>query len=284
MRILLGDNPFFGIDHLSQERARDRLRILTSFEKITEVMEHVVELGVNGFVVSTHPNLRSLIMHMKNNTALLTKMEFYPIFPYVQGYVTKVTEKGTAGAINDILSGVNIKDKFRILMKGSIGYLMKDADRIIRSFIDLELDSVKDVKINTVFLHDVITDLIIGLNLKEVLEMYVNYTSKHYQKKVGLVTKNFPLLMKKIAEWNITVSSIMTSFNPIGYQMNPSKIECENNLKQFSKGIAMNVLAGGFVKPQFAADYLSEINVKTAVIGMSTKEHATETINTFMRK
>src|SRR3989338_8690516 len=109
--ILLGDNPFFGIDHLSQERARARLKILTGFENITEIMEHVTELGVNGFVVSTHPDLRLLVQHMKKNTNLLDKMEFYPILPYAQGYVAKVTEKGTAGALNDILSGISTKNK-----------------------------------------------------------------------------------------------------------------------------------------------------------------------------
>ncbi|MGI0056017.1 MAG: hypothetical protein ACREAK_01445, partial [Nitrosarchaeum sp.] len=85
--ILLGDNPFFGIDHLSQERARERLKILTGFEKITEIMQYVSELGVNGFVVSTHPELRDLIQYIKKNTNLLEKMEFYPILPYAQGYV-----------------------------------------------------------------------------------------------------------------------------------------------------------------------------------------------------
>lgn len=284
-KILLGDNPFFGIDHLSQERARNRLKVLTNFGKITEVIEHVTKLGVKGFVVSTHPNLQLLISHMEKNTDLLNKLEFYPIFPYAQGYVAKVTEKGAVGAINDILSGISTKNKIKMLIRGSMSYLTKDINKIIQVFTDLELYSVRNVKINTVFLHDVITDLIIGLDLKEVLETYVTYVTDHHHVKIGLVTKNFPLLIKKLNEWNIVaVSSIMTSFNPIGYQMNPSKSECENSLKQYSNVIAMNTLAGGFVNPHVAADYISKINIQASVIGMSTKEHATETINAFMGK
>lgn len=279
--ILLGDNPFFGIDHLSQERARDRLKILTGFEKITDVMEHVTELGVNGFVVSTHPDLRLLVQHMKKNTNLLNKMEFYPILPYAQGYVAKVTEKGTAGALNDILSGISAKNKIKVLVKGSLGYLKKDVGKLIQSLIDLELDSIKDVRINTIFLHDVVTDLALGLGLKNVLEMYVNYVSDKYNIKVGLVTKNFPLLVKSLNKWDIKVASVMTSFNPIGYQMNPSKDECEKSLKQFNKVIAMNTLAGGFVNPHDASNYISKLDVKSVVIGMSTMKHATETINAF---
>ena len=65
IEVLLGDNPFFGIDHLSQERARYRMENLKGFNKITEVIEYVSELGTNGFVVSTHPQLRDLINYMK---------------------------------------------------------------------------------------------------------------------------------------------------------------------------------------------------------------------------
>jgi hypothetical protein len=281
--ILLGDNPFFGIDHLSQERARERLKILTGFEKIIEIMQYVSELGVNGFVVSTHLDLRPLIQHIKKNTSLLEKMEFYPILPYAQGYVAKVTEKGTAGAINDILSNISAKNKLKILYKGSLGLIKRDIEKLIESFIDVELDSLKDTKINTIFLHDVITDLALGLGLQNVLNTYIEYVKDHYKIKVGLVTKNFPLLVNKLTEWDMKISTIMTSFNPIGYQMNPSKSECEKSLKQFHNVIAMNTMAGGFVSPSQAANYISGLDLD-AVVGMSTQKHALETITAFRKK
>ena len=80
--ILLGDNPFFGIDHLSQEKARKRMTVLTGYEKISDVMEFVSNLGVKGFVVSTHPQLKYLIKHIKENTNLLEKFDFYPILDF----------------------------------------------------------------------------------------------------------------------------------------------------------------------------------------------------------
>ena len=66
----------------------------------------------------------------------------------------------------------------------------------------------------------------------------------------------------------------MTSFNPIGYQMNPSKEACEKCLDDnHLKIIAMNTLAGGLLKPDESFQYLSKINLHSVVIGMSTKEH-----------
>lgn len=282
IEILLGDNPFFGIDHLSQDRARKRMEILKGLDKIIEIIQFSLDSGIKGFVVSTHPQLKDLIDRMKENTNILEKLHFYPILPYAQGYVAKVTEKGMVGAMNDILSGSTTQDKMKILLKGSIGYLTKDYEKLLQTFIDIELTPLMGIKKQTVFLHDVITDLAMSLEMKDIISLFINYTRKKYGVEVGLVTKNFPKLVQNLKNWNINIPTIMTSFNSIGNQMNPSREECEvcllnNNVDL----IAMNVLAGGLLKPVDAAKYVSSLNIRKLVIGMSTKEHVSETIHEF---
>ena len=90
------------------------------------------------------------------------------------------------------------------------------------------------------------------------------------------------MLIRKLEEWNIKAPTIMTSFNPIGYQMNPSKDECEKFISN-NKVIAMNVLAGGYLKPQESFQYLSNLDIKAVTIGMSSKQHAQETIMSFKK-
>ena len=242
MELLLGDNPFFGIDHLSQERARKRISTLNGFDGISEIMKFVSELGINGFVVSTHPQLKHLIKHMETKTNLLKEFDFYPILPYAQGYVSKVTEKGIINAITEILSTGSNRTKLKIIFKGSTAYLRKDFEKLIQTLIDVELLPLKSVKKKVVFLHDVLTDLAISLEMKKLIETFLSHIENEYNVEAGLVTKNFPKLIKKLNEWNIKVPTIMTSFNPIGYQMNPSKEECEKFISN-NKVIAMNVLA-----------------------------------------
>ena len=105
---------------------------------------------------------------------------------------------------------------------------------------------------------------------------------KQYGEEPGLVTINFTKLVKTLEEWSIKIPTVMTSFNSIGYQMNPSKKECENFLPK-TNVIAMNVLAGGYLKPMEAFDYISKIGINSVVVGMSSKEHAQETIDVFNR-
>jgi len=280
--LLLGDNPFFGVDNLSQERARKKSEKLNQLENIVEIMHYVENLGVKGFVVSTHPQLKHLIKYLKTESDLLEKFEFYPILPYAQGYVSKAAEKGIMGGMNEILSSGSISGKLKIVMQGSIGFIKKDVRKLLETFIDIELLPLHEVKKNIVFLHDGLTDLALGLGMKDVIETFVNRIKDNYNVKPGLVTKNFPSLVGFLENCDIDVPTIMTSFNPIGYQMNPSRIECEKQILK-TKVIAMNTLAAGYVKPLESFEYLSKFGLSSIVVGMSTKEHAQETISAFKK-
>ncbi len=280
--ILLGDNPFFGIDHLSQERARQRMQVINTFSKITDVMEYVSSFGVKGFVVSTHPHMKELIKHMEENTSILQKYEFYPILPYAQGYVAKVTEKGIMNTINEVLSQGNIQTRIKIILKGSTSFLKKDFEKLFQTFIDVELLPFHQVKKKAIFLHNVITDLAVSLNMKKIIQSFTDHVEKQYGVKPGLVTLNFPKTVNALKNWNMEIPVIMTSFNPIGYQMNPSKDDCENFLSE-ANVIAMNILAGGFLKPKESFEYISKLDINSVVLGMSSKEHAKETIEIFQK-
>ena len=280
--LLLGDNPFFGVDNLSQERARKRMQSLDGLEKIADIMDYVSKFGVKGFVVSTHPQLRELLEYLEKNTSLLKKFEFYPILPYAQGYVTLATEKGVVKAANDLLAAGKMQDKVKILLKGSIGYLKKDVGKLIETLIDVELLPFKNARKKTVFLHDGVTDLVFGLGMKQIVETFFHHIEDNYGTSVGLVTKNLPTIMQKLDSWNMKIPTIMASFNPLGYLMNPSREAYEDSLGK-SDVIAMNVLAAGYLKPEESFEYIFKHPIQSVVVGMSTKEHAEETINSFKK-
>lgn len=282
LELLLGDNPFFGIDHLSQERARTRMKILTGLDKIIEIMEYVSSLGVKGFVVSTHPQLKQLIKIMETNTTLLKKFDFYPILPYAQGYVASVTDKGIMNVLNEILSAGSGQKKLKLILKGTTGFLRKDFDKLFQTLIDFELLPLEHTRKKIVFLHDVVTDLAISLGMKKIIENFLHHIENQYKVEGGLVTKNFPKLVQTLEEWQIKLPPVMSSFNSIGYQMNPSKEDTEKYISK-TKVIAMNVLAGGYLKPQESFQYISKLGIKLVVIGMSSKEHAQETIMAFKK-
>ena len=282
--ILLGDNPFFGVDHLSQERARENASRSQDFRNALEVMKYCFNSGAGGMVVSTHPKLRELISIVNTEHGLINKIQFYPILPYVQGYVLKINEKGILNTLTEILNQTTFQNKVKIITKGGMGFLKKDFYSLFKLFIDIELLQLQGAKIKTVFLHDVLTDLALSLRMKRIFEAFQEHLHDRYKLDAGLVTKNFPLLVSALDDWNIRYSHIMTSFNKVGFQMNPSRKECENTLLKFGgRIIAMSVFAGGYINPEEAFRYLESLpNLNTAVVGISSVAHAKSTLDLFL--
>jgi hypothetical protein len=285
--VLLGDNPFFGVDHVSQERARSKASKSQNIDNIAEVIKYSFNLGIKGMVVSTHPALKALIDKLRSERSeILEKFEFYPILPYAQGYVAKINEKGMINTIIETLSSGSFKNKMKIVTKGGIGVIRKDIFELFKVFIDIELLQLKNTKINTVFLHDVITDLALSLNMKKIFEVFQEYLHENYKVNAGLVTKNFPRLINKLNEWGLEYSTVMTSFNKIGFQMNPSREECEKALDRFEgQVVAMSILAGGYLELNDAYQYiLTQQKIKKIVVGVSSIEHARKTFGLLLNK
>jgi hypothetical protein len=286
--ILLGDNPFFGVDHLSQERAREKACKSQDFHNIIEVIEYSVNAGADGLVVSTHPKLRFLIDSViKIKPNLISKISLFPILPYTQGYVLNINEKGMIKTIMDILNPASsFQNKIRILTKGSLGVIRKDLFDLLKVFIDVELLPLHNTNMKTVFLHDVLTDLALSLNLRSVFETFQQHLHDTYGIKAGLVTKNFARLVAKLQEWDLQYPVIMTSFNKIGFQMNPSKQACEDCLLNYDgELIAMSVLAGGYLGLKEAHEYiLSQPKIRTVVIGASSVGHVKNTFELFLNR
>lgn len=97
--LLLGDNAFIGVSHLSQERARRESREAT-LENIAEVIEASVDSGATGFTFSIHPKNLELITHLYDSRKnLLGRLNYYALTPYVHAYLKKAGEKGTPALV-----------------------------------------------------------------------------------------------------------------------------------------------------------------------------------------
>ena len=73
---------------------------------------------------------------------------------------------------------------------------------------------------------------------------------------------------------------IMTPFNKIGFQMNPSGESCEAALNDLKEGdvVAMSIMAGGYLTLDESIEYLNGLtNLSGVVAGVSSAEHAIQT-------
>jgi hypothetical protein len=279
-RIILGDNQFFGVDHLSGEKGSSKEIHFQDVRNIIQVMEWAYELGAQGVMLSTHPRVEEVCNGIRSSRMLKDEFRIYPNIPYVAKYVRDATEKGLVGLIYDVLSRTSISDKFTMLVRGTKNLFKKDFFDMFRTLIDFEMSYFSKLNVRAIFLHNVLVDLIIGLDMNGILEFYADYIANRYGVLPGFGTLNLPILRKKLDACHVENPLIMASFNKKGLYMNPSREAYEDCIRKDDFQLLANgVLASGALKPKEAFDYLFSHSIDlSVVVGASSRNHLEETI------
>jgi len=278
-KIILGHNPLFGVDHLSQEQGNIKSLKFEDNKLIKDVLLHAADLGVNAMMMSTHPRSEILIDIIKNDPKL-SNFKIYPLLPYIRKYVTKSNEKGMLNVLLEILGKANLSQKFSMMLGGAKGILGKDVDQIVKLLIDVEYLSFKGVNVGAIFIHDALTDLALGLGMESLLETFRDHVQKKYGVPAGFITKNVDNFRNKVVKRGWKDYLVMASINKTGFFVNPSLEKAVDAIEKPGMNfIAMSTLAGGAVKPNEAYEFLGNIpSIKSVVVGMSKKEHINETV------
>ena len=56
-RIFFGDNQFFGVNHMSEEKARQQQMRFQDLDAIMAVLRSAYDAGVTGFMCTTHERI-----------------------------------------------------------------------------------------------------------------------------------------------------------------------------------------------------------------------------------
>lgn len=276
--LLLGDNPFIGVSHMSHEKAREE-RGEASIENKVSVIEAAVKGGATGFTFSTCALNLELLRYLRDNRPrIFESLNYYVLVPYAAQYVREATSAGTVQLIKRVLAG-------NISLKGLSFALWPRPVNLIKMFLQVELKEYLDIlpreRVKAVLLHEVLTELIVAFNLCHMVKELIC----HFQRRglsFGFETRNVGNLRYFLKNNKITVEYVMTPLNPIGYQMSPSKKKAEESIIKLStkgiKIIAINVLASGTVSPQQAMEYLSQFKecIFAVTVGTSKANRALE--------
>lgn len=287
-KIVLGHNPFFGVDHLSTTRGQQREREFAKVQGIIDIITYAVDKGASGMMLSTHSRSTDILTAIRDCQKLRDNLQLYPLLPYAQKYVTAANEKGLFNVIMDTITQSSGSELFGFLKSGAQALLKKDMYGMLKSLIAVELRAFKGLPVHAVFLHDVCTDLLLALGLKDVLYAYVENIEKNSGWKAAFTTKNLPLFLARMKEWGINDPIVMTHINKLGYSMNPSRQEVEESLQnQECHIMAMSTLASGYLTPKDAYQYIGSLgSIESIVVGASSRSHIEETfenINLYLK-
>jgi hypothetical protein len=286
MALLVGDNPFHGISHLCQERARTREDESTRLQHAADLVLVALENGANGFMFSVSQTTLSILKEIREK-GRIGQLSLYAIVPYAFEYVRLAAQLGgITGLAKKFVKEITVSRNLSAVATGLKGIMNADPKALMETYLKYEIHRIrlaagKKANLQSVLLHELITDMILALDLKWFFRSYIDFLSKN-RITPGFNTGNFSYLVNKLNEWNIDLHEIIIAapFNKAGFQMIPSKTACEETLTKTPcpNLIAISILAAGYLKPPEALEYIATLpNIRGVAIGVSKEKHARET-------
>lgn len=276
-RILFGDNQFFAVNHISDEKSRAQSIKFKDNSAILKTLDYAIDAGINTFMCTTHDRIANICNDIRADAEKYKNFKIYPCMPYAHKYANAVTELGIAGTLKQYVPG-NIVGS---LFKGGMAFLSKDYLSMMELLVDAEMKMFKGIDTPVIFLQNVITDLLLGLGMKDILVAFYHHIEKKYNAEAGFITMNMPKLLAVLESAGIENPIICSSINKVGFRMSGGEELYRKTLHTKKlRAIAMQIFAGGAISPREAINYINSLpNISSILFGASSKTNIQETVS-----
>lgn len=269
MKLILGDNQFFGVNHADLKKAAMTRELFNSHSSISEFIQKSVNIGLDGFMINSNDLGFRVVeeFDFKNHAA-----ECHYSIPYPHKYAGIVNDSGMIALLSLVLRQLRMRDLFSVLkfaVSFNVTYLLPI---IVRMEIPKSLP-----KGSVVYLQNVVTDLTMGLNNGDkILSAYVQ-SVKSMGYLPGLITLN-PTSLMELMKKNHSQDKVFICFNInySGFNVFPSISKVEEAIleaKKFTKWklMGMSVFSSGSqgVSIKESVEYVKSLGLDYVVFGSS---------------
>jgi hypothetical protein len=271
-RVLFGDNQFFGVNHMSEEKARAQAMRFQDLHAIIDVLDTAYKEGIRTFMCTTHDRVGGICDHFRTHRSEYPDYQFFPCMPYAHKYANAVTEHGMVDALRRFLPE---DGALGTIVKGGVALANKDVRVIMQLLIDAEMKMFEGLSTPVIFIQNVITDLLLGLGMKEMFLYFSDHVREKYQAEPGFITMNTPKLLDALDELRIENPIVCSNINKIGFRMCGGVELYEKTVltRQF-RPVAMSVLASGAIPAREAIEYVcSQPKIEAIVFGASSRSN-----------
>jgi hypothetical protein len=280
-RILFGDNQFFAVNHISDEKSRAQSIRFKNDSAILKILDEARASGINTFMCTTHDRMGHICDIIRQDQQKYKDFKIYPCMPYAHKYANAATELGIAGALREYVPG----NFFGSVLKGGLAVLSKDYLSIMELLIDSEMKMFRGIQTPVIFLQNVLTDMLLGLGMKDILIAFHEYIRKKYNAEAGFITMNMPKLVSVLDAAGIKNPIICASINKAGFRMSGGRELYEQVLAEKKmRLIAMQVLGGGAIPVKEALEYVCSFpQIESILFGASSKVNIEDTVSTIKK-
>ena len=273
MKLILGDNQFFGVNHADIKKGEQTRALFGDSKKISNFIIKSLSEGLDGFMINSNDLGYKVVQEFDFRE---NKAECHYSIPYPHKYAGMVNESGMTSLLKFAVSKLKLKDVWSII-KFVFSF---NAKHLIPIIVAMEIPEALP-KGSVVYLQNIITDLIMGLkNGKALLIAYINSVS-NLGYKPGLISLNptrvYEFLGEECAQQevhlcfnlNMTGFNVFPSLDIVKRTVHDVKMNTRWNL------MAMSILSSGAkgmnVKEAFM--FIKAQNIDYVVFGSSRIEN-----------
>ena len=275
-RLLFGDNQFFGVNHMSEEKARAQSIRFQDIDAVIDVLDSAYAEGVNTFMCTTHDRIALVCDQVRANPGHYRDFHFYPCMPYAHKYADAVTEDGMIGALKRFMPDEGLVSA---ALRGGMSLAKKDIEGITTLLIDAEMKMFAGVSTPVIFLQNVVVDLLLGLGFKDAFQIFANHVRDRYGAEPGFITMNLPMLLDALDDAGLENPIVCSNINKIGFRMCGGVDAYTEVLRTREfRAIAMSVFASGEIPPTEAIEWVCrQPRIESIVFGASSRANIRST-------
>ena len=275
-RVLFGDNQFFGVNHMSEEKARSQSMRFQDLQAIIDVLDAAYQEGIRTFMCTSHDRVAEICDHFRAHPDKYPDYQFYPCMPYAHKYANAVTEHGMIEALRMFLPQ---DGAMAAMLKGGLALANKDIEAIMQLLIDAEMKMFHGLKTPVIFMQNVIADLLLGLKMNECFRIFHDHVRAKYNAEPGYITMNVPRLLDVLDGLGIDNPVVCANVNKIGFRMcgGLDAYEAAIANRRF-RPVAMSIFASGAISPHEAIAYVcGQPKIESLVFGASGRANIRQT-------
>lgn len=276
-RIFFGDNQFFGVNHMSEEKARQQQMRFQDLDAIMAVLRSAYDAGVTGFMCTTHERIGEVVRRIRQDRQNWDGFYFLPGMPYAHKYANAVTEHGYLGALKQFLPKEGLLDA---AIRGGKALATRDIQSMMTLLVDAEMRMFDGFDTPIIFLQNIVTDLLLGLGMEEAFAVFASHVKARYGAEPGFFTMNLPMLLPVLERAGLERPVVCANVNKLGFRMSGGIDAYRNACDRYpAKVIAMSVLASGAIPAAEAIEWVcNEAYVESIVFGASSRTNISSTV------
>jgi hypothetical protein len=275
-RVLFGDNQFFGVNHMSEEKARAQQMRFQDIDAVVAVLRAAIDEGIRTFMCTTHDRVSEICDMVRADPALLPGIRFFPCMPYAHKFANAITEDGYLGAVRRFLPEEGLLNS---AIRGTRSLASKDIEGIATLLIDAEMKMFQGLDAPVVWLQNVIVDLLLGLGFRDAFGIFAEHVRKRYGAEPAFITMNLPQLLPVLEEAGIENPIVCANINKLGFRMSGGVEGYLEVLEQRPfRAVAMSVFASGAIPAREAIEWACALpNLESIVFGASSRTNIAST-------